>query len=407
MVEDLDLAWEEQYRSHRSQRGGRRPQGRPSRGRSRRDKGRGKRSFGTLLVSLIMLAALGAGVYVGVRKVQQFFSAPDYTTTGTQTVTIEVKDGDSATDIGNTLFRAGVVKSAKAFVKVASADPRSVGIQVGHYKMFTPMPAKDALAWLLAPEKSRVVNGVTIPEGMITTEIFKRLSTFSGIAVADFVAAGKDPTKLGVPASWFKRDDGIKAAKTIEGFLFPDTYEFPAGATAQDMLKAMVARFFEVADDLDIPAEAVKLKLSPYEVLITASIAQVEAVFKEDMPKVSEVLYNRLYSGEFDCNCLQIDSAVNYWLKLRGKEPKASEHLTEAQLHDPKNPYNTHDVAGLPIGPISNPGRDALDGALHPVKSHNFFFVSIDKEGHMAYAETPEGHQANVEKACKNGIPLC
>jgi UPF0755 protein len=407
MVEDLDLAWEEQYHSHRSQRGRRPARDRPSRGRSRRDKGRGKRSFSALILSVVLLVVLGAGVYWGVGKVQDFFATPDYTTTGTATVTIEVKDGDSATDIGNTLFKAGVVKSAKAFVSAADANPKSRDIQVGRYKMFAPMPAKDALAWLLSPEKSRVVNGVTIPEGMITTEIYKKLSAFSGLPVADFVTAAKNPTKLGVPASWFKRDDGIKAAKSIEGFLFPDTYEFPPGATAEEMLKAMVARFFDVADDLGVPAASAKLKLSPYEVLITASIAQVEAVFKEDMPKVSEVLYNRVYSGEFDCNCLQIDSAVNYWLKLRGKAPKASEHLTEAQLHDPKNPYNTHDVAGLPIGPISNPGRDALDGALHPVKSHDFFFVSIDKEGHMAYAETPEGHQANVEKACKNGIPLC
>jgi len=202
MIDDLDLAWEEQARSHRGQRGRRPARSQSSRGRSRKDKGRGKRSFGALFVAFILLVALGAGVYWGVGKVQDFFSAPDYTTTGTETVTIEVKDGDTATEIGNTLFTAGVVKSAKAFVNVASADPRSRNIQVGLYKLFKPMPAKDALTLLLDPDKNRVVNGVTIPEGMITVDIYKKLSKETGIPVNDFQSA----------LEWYKRLLGAEPA---------------------------------------------------------------------------------------------------------------------------------------------------------------------------------------------------
>lgn len=410
MIDDLDLAWEEQYRSHRGQRGRRPPQNqnRPSRGRSRKDKGRGKRSFGALFVSLILLVALGGGVYYGVGWIQDKFTAADYTTTGTETVTIEVKDGDTATEIGNTLYAAGVVKSAKAFVNVASADPRSRNIQVGLYKLFKPMPAKDALALLLNPEKYRVVNGVTIPEGMITVDIYKAFSKATGIPVKDFQTAAKDPVKLGVPADWFKRTDKRKVPKTksIEGFLYPATYEIPADPTATSILKMMVAKFISVTDDIDFmnTVKAERGGVSPYEALIVASILEQEATTPVDYAKVARVLYNRVYSGDFPCDCLQIDSAVNYWIKLQGKSGKDSDNLLHSELHNPDNPYNTHDVAGMPAGPIGNPGEAALKAAMKPADGPWLFFMTVDKKGTMAYAVDYQGHLANVRKACDNGV---
>jgi len=301
-----------------------------------------------------------------------------------------------------------VVKSAKAFVNVASADPRSRNIQVGLYKLFKPMPAKDALTLLLDPDKNRVVNGVTIPEGMITVDIYKKLSKETGIPVKDFQAAAKDPVKLGVPAVWFKRTDGHKAPKTksIEGFLYPATYEIPPNPTATSVLKMMVQKFIDVTDDLAF-LETVNNErggISPYEALIAASIVQAEAIFHEDYPKVARVLYNRAYGGKFDCGCLGIDSSINYSFRLAGKDGKDSNDITQAELNDASNPYNMHLNPGMPPTPIGNPGETALKAAMKPTDGPWLYFMTIDKKGTMGYATDAEGHQANINKACANGV---
>jgi len=300
-----------------------------------------------------------------------------------------------------------VVKSEKAFIDAARANTLSRNIQPGTYKLYKQMPAATALAMLL-DAKNRVVIKLVVPEGMMTLDIFDRLSKASKIPMEQFVEAGKDPIKLGVPDYWYTREDGKPVAKSIEGFLFPATYEFDPQATAEEMLHEMVLAFLNVTEEMDF-ADRVKAErgISPYEALITASMAQVEGKFADDFGKIARVIYNRTYGGKFACSCLGMDSAVNYWLRLSGKQGSQSEHLTYAQLHDPNNPYNTHDKPGLTIGPISNPGKEALQGAMNPPAGAWTYFVTIDKEGHTAYSTTLAGHQANIRLACRNGIPLC
>jgi UPF0755 protein len=360
---------------------------------------------------VILLAVLGGGVYWGVGKAQEFLGAPDYEGNPARVaVNVTVEPGDVASTIGSKLFEKKVVKSAKAFVKAAAANEKSKNIQPGTYKLFEEMPASMALAVLLDPDKNMVVNKVTIPEGTVTIDIYDKLSKATGVPVADFVEAAKDPVALGVDASWFAaREDGGTVIKSVEGFLFPETYIFQPGLTAKQILTEMVGQFVSVATELKF-AETVQstLHISPYEALIAASIAQAEAVNAVDFAKVAKVLYNRAYGGKFPCSCLGLDSAVNYWLKIQGHAVKASEHLTVAQIHDPSNPYNTHDKAGMPGGAISNPGKEALQGAMAPVGAANvFYFMTIDKQGSMAYASTDAQHQANIALACRNGIDLC
>ena len=146
------------------------------------------------------------------------------------------------------------------------------------------------------------------------------------------------------------------------------------------------------------------LHISPFEALIAASIAQVEGRFPDDMAGIARVLYNRAYGGKFPCACLQLDSTVNYWLRVSGQTPKSSKDLTVSDLHNPNDPYNTHDKPGLPIGPISNPGADALKGAMSPPKTGYLYFVAVDKEGHTKFATTDAEHQANINEAKKNGV---
>ncbi|GIF03467.1 endolytic transglycosylase MltG [Actinoplanes siamensis] len=355
---------------------------------------------------LLLFGALGGVAYVGYGKVKGFFSAEDFAGPGTGEAVIEVKSGNTATDIADTLYKAGVVKSAAAFVDAAKDNPKSKDIQVGSYLLRKEMKASDALTMLL-DLKNKNVNKVTIPEGVISLQIFDRLSKATGIPVDDFKKAAKSPQKLGVPSLWFKRRDGKKVnAADIEGFLYPATYEFPKDTDATGVLKIIIEHFNDEMTKLDFANKATKLNISPYEALVAASIAQVEALLPEDMGPVARVLYNRAYTGKFPCSCLQLDSTVNYWLRISGKDAKSSEKLLAQELHDPKNPYN-YDVKGMAVGPISSPGEVALKGAVEPPKSDYFFFVTVDQKGAMGYGKTFEEHQANIQKACRNGIPIC
>jgi len=409
MLDDLDLAWEEDQ-PRRPRRGG--PPSRQVRQRRRKEKKRRRRSFFALFMSMVLLVGLAGAVYWGVGRAMDYFGTPDYDSNpATVAVNVTVNDGDTASNIAVELYNKKVVKSTKAFIQAAQAQPKSKNIQPGVYKLWEQMPASAALNMLLDPDKNMLVNKVTIPEGMITLDIYDKLAKASGLPVKDFIDAGKDPVALGVDGSWFttKRSDNRAVIRSVEGFLFPATYSFQPGQSAKDMLKQMVKRFNEVVTETHFVDLATNnLHITPYEALVAASIAQAEAVNKEDFAKVAKVLYNRSFSGNFPCSCLGLDSEVNYWLRLQGKSVSASEHLTVQQLNYPNDPYNTHNKPGLPGGAISNPGQDAMQGAVTPVGAANiFYFMTVDKQGTMAYASTKAQHDANVALACRNGIPLC
>jgi UPF0755 protein len=211
---------------------------------------------------------------------------------------------------------------------------------------------------------------------------------------------------LGVSPDWFVRQDGKPVIKSIEGFLYPATYEFDPGTDATTILKKIVANFTTEMTKLDFLNKAQSiLHISPFEALVAASIAQVEAKFAQDMPGVARVLYNRAYKT-FPCNCLGLDSAVNYWLRVTGKAPQASGALTVSQLHDPNNPYNTYDKPGLPPGPISNPGADALSAAITAPPSGYYYFLAIDKEGHTAFAADLKEFCKKTHEAATNGVSI-
>jgi UPF0755 protein len=408
MLDDLDLAWEEAQEPRRRRRGGP-PPSRQSKQRRRKERRRKRRSWMALFISMLLLVGLAGAVYYGVGKIQDLFGGPqDYTSTGTATVQITVHNNDNASDIADTLYTAGVIESTGAFISAAASDANSRNIQPGVYQLYKPMPAAAALAILENP-KNLVVDKVLITEGMVTVDIFAKLSKVTGVPVADFVAAAKDPVALGVDQSWFaKRSDGTPVITSVEGFLFPDTYNFTPGMTATAMLKAMVAEFNQTISDLDFVNTATKLHITPYEVLIAASIAQAEAVNTVDFAKVARVLYNRAYANTAACNrCLGLDSTTNYWLHITGAGALDSKNLTDAQLHDPNDPFNTHDKPGMPPGAIGNPGKDAMNGALNPVSGSWLYFVSIDKAGDMAYATTESQRLANDRIACQNGVIAC
>lgn len=394
MIDDLDLAFEERAEKGRHRRGAR---------RKSKKRGSGGKTAVALIMAFVLLGALGGGAWYGFDRIQAFFTTPDYDGNGTaEKVNIEVRELETATDIANTLVKADVVKSAKAFVDAADADSRSKNIQPGVYTMNKQMSAKAALGIMVDP-KNKVTKGVTVPEGLTVLSTYKKLSEQTGIPVKDFQTAAKDVDSFGIPDFWFVRNDKKKVTKSIEGFLFPDTYELPPQPTAKQVLQTMIERFFAVSEEIKFVDNVEKNRggIAPYEALIVASLAQAEAGNKDDLGKIARVAYNRVYVNDMP---LQFDVTLNYGLEVAGKKTKASKDMTDADYADEKNLYNTHLYRGLTPTPIDNPGKEALAGAMNPPAGKWLFFVAIDKQGHSAFAETDAQHEENKQKAREAGI---
>jgi UPF0755 protein len=372
--------------------------------RHRRDRdGKGRTGI-AFVVIFVLLGVLGVGGYVGYDRVRGYFTAADYDGAGVDPVKVAIGAG-SLTEVGDTLVAADVVKSTKAFVGAAEKNPRGTSIQPGTYALKKQMSADNAVSLLLDP-KARVFEGVTIPEGRTANQVYAILSKATGVPVADFKNAAKDPKALGVPDSWFVRTDGQKSTRSVEGFLFPASYDFTPGKKAADYLRVMVKHFMTVADELDFIAKSKDRDFSAYEVLTVASLSQAEAGNTDDLGKVARTAYNRLQVGtpEIPCKCLEYDVGINYYYQLTGRPTKPSGKMSTEELRDKKNPYRLHGKEGVTPTPINNPGKAALAAALDPPPGDWFFFVAIDKQGHSAFAKTLAQHRVNVDKAKKAGV---
>jgi UPF0755 protein len=331
---------------------------------------RRRRKRAALVVCLVLLAGLVGGVVVGGQKIWGMFSAQDYTGAGTGSVRIRVHDGDTLTDIGQTLVDDGVIASVRPFVKAAEAEPQATAITPGMYGLRHHMSGKAALDLLLQPS-SRLMSRVTVPEGMTVKATLERLAQGTGVTAAQLQAVAAKPAALGLPSY---------AHGSLEGFLFPATYDFEPGTTPTQMLTAMVQRSVQTLDQLQIPAS------QRLAVVTKASIVQAESGSVEDMPKIARVLDNRLAKGMK----LQLDTTVNY---ATGK----SGVTTSPQDRRNPSPYNTYLHAGLPPGPISNPGEQALRAVLAPASGNWLYFVVVNPDtGETRFAATAEQHQKNV-----------
>jgi UPF0755 protein len=345
----------------------------------------GRRRLALALVALGVVAVLVLGVLVGVRAFDGLFGAPaDYAGRGSGTATVQIRPGQSLSDIGQALVDADVVKSVEAFTDAASSDERAATIGPGFYELREHMQASLALDLLLDPSSLQQAR-VVVPEGRRMRDIFAAIADATEVTVPQLQKAARDPAVLGVP-SW-------GAGHSLEGFLFPATYDFPPGTTAKQALTAMVTRFNQAAEDVGLVKGAERLGMSPYDVLTIASIVEREGRLTEDFKKIAEVFYNRLDQG------MRLDSDATLYYVL---EP---EHggLTQSDLRI-DSPYNTRLNAGLPPTPIASPGEAAIDATLHPATGSLLYFVTIDKAGHAAFATTLDEFNRLVAESRANGV---
>ncbi|HEY7144376.1 MAG TPA: endolytic transglycosylase MltG, partial [Streptosporangiaceae bacterium] len=328
------------------------------------------------LIAIVLLVVLGAGGLYEWRKLR----SPDFTGPGTGEVTVQVKPGDTATALAPRLVKLGVVASTNAFISAAKKSKNPAGLEPGYFQLHKHMNA--ALAWaLLLNPKSRLQTKVTIPDGLRLTKILSTLAAKTGFPLGAYQQAAKDPSALGLPKS---------AGGSLEGYLYPATYTIQHGSTAQDVLKAMVARYKQEVASLDLADVAARKHTTPAAVIVVASLVEAEAGKPVYYGKVARVIWNRLNDGIK----LQLDSTVLYALHKFGFK------LTQSQMQV-NSPYNTFMHAGLPPGPIDSPGEAAIKAALNPTHGTWIYFVTVNpKTGLTKFTDDPDVF-ARYEAECK------
>jgi UPF0755 protein len=340
--------------------------------RARRERRRRRqRRSATVLVVTLALFGVAAYVVIGVAKpvIEGFFESDDYPGPGSGTVEVQIEAGDTGRAIGQTLQDANVVKTADAFVDVATDDPRAASIQPGTYELRSEMSAAGALEMLLDPS-SRVSIRVAVPEGLTVDETYRRLTQATGLPVEQFEEAAAGD--IGLPE---------ESGGNPEGYLFPATYEFEPDVTAPEILSTRVARHTQAMDTVGVLPERRR------EVLIKASLIQDEAQRPEDFGKVARVIENRLAADM----PLQFDSTVNFATGKSGITTSAEDRAIDS-------PYNTYRYPGLPPGPINSPGEQAIEAAVNPTEGNWLYFVAVNPStGETRFAETAEEHAENVE----------
>ena len=280
-------------------------------------------------------------------------------------VVIDVPAGASGSDVAAMLQQKGVIRSALGF-RILIRFKHAGAFRAGRFQLTTNMTASQALAALEA-EPVRPQLRFTVPEGFTIAQTAARVAGALNVGAGDFEAAATGGT--------YTLDPYLpKGTRSLEGFLFPDTYFFFPDATADTVIRTQLGQFGKVAADLDLVAKAKALGLSPYEVVVVASLIEEEARYQQDRVRVAEVIYNRLREGML----LQIDATTAYGVGKLGQK------LTHADYAS-KSPYNTYVHTGLPPGPISSPGRDSLEAALNPAHGNLLYYVVIDGAGHEAF----------------------
>ncbi|MFB3917916.1 MAG: endolytic transglycosylase MltG [Terriglobales bacterium] len=280
-----------------------------------------------------------------------------------------LRPGWSTRHIAQELQSAGVVRNANAFLLYHYLKPRS--LKAGEYEF---SHADNALT-----VHDRIVRGdiythtVVIPEGFNVYEVAAAIEQAGLATRAEFLQVITSPSLVA---------DLDPQAKSLEGYLFPDTYQFTRTQSPVDMAAVMVRRFRQEARSVGLLGTS-----EIHRIVTMASIVEKETAVPEERPMVASVYYNRLNNNI----ALAADPCIIYAALLAGRYDGVIRQ-SDLQLD---SPYNTYKYPGLPPGPIANPGRASLEAALHPATTKFLYFVS-DNRGHHRFARTLDEHARNV-----------
>lgn len=359
------------------------------------------RSVFAVVLSLTVLVGGGLFVYNKVHDAYiEWRTEDDYIGTGTEEVEVIIPRGANVTQTGDILWEAGVVRSTRAFRNAAQKSGQAEKLSYGRFILRKELPAELAFNMLLDPN-NEVRLWVTFPEGTTKAEQATIIST--GIVAgetklsvdpATVLAAYDDPSVYSLP-DWAPKD-------SLEGFLFPSTYQVAEPIEAQSIIAGQVNQFHKIAEKTNLTTRAEEADRSPLDVLTTASIIEGGVHDRDYQPLVAAVIYNRLEKGMK----LEMDSTVHFAV---GKTGRVS---TTKEDREFDSPYNTYRYPGLPPGPINSPGETAIEAALSPADTDALYFVTVNLEsGETKFANTLEEHNKNVaewQAWCKDsGSSLC
>ncbi len=289
-------------------------------------------------------------------------------------ILVTVPPNSSIEQVGKLLQQKGLIADRNVFALYAKFGPSHGQLKPGTY-LLAPSQSLAVIADTIGSGKT-ATRKVTFQEGLTIAEDAKKWQK-AGLGTSDqFIAASKLP---GYQQAFLKN----KPTSTgLEGYLFPATYDILVTSSAQDQINAMLDSFAtQVLPQLP-PDVANTSKLN--DIVTMASIVEKEANTTEDRKLVAGVFYNRLKAGMK----LESDVTVNY---ATGKTQTDPADLSV------NSPYNTYKVSGLPIGPICNPGLDAILAATYPTQSDYLFFIA-DKSGQVHFAKTLAEHEENIKK---------
>ena len=326
-----------------------------------------------LLLAFGVIILLGAGaaawLLVGVNRPYRGYEGPEQF--------VDIPQGAGPAGIARRLAEAGVVRNATTFRLAVWLTGEGRRLQAGEYHFDRAVSARQVVDKLARGEV--YLRPLTFPEGL-TMRQMADLYEQKGFGTADaFLAAARNTSLI---------SSLDPSAEDLEGYLFPDTYALPRKATADQLISRMVAGF-EKALTPEIRQAASARGLGVRQLVTLASIVEKETGAASERPLVAAVYSNRLKIGMG----LQCDPTVIYALERAGRY---NGNLTRDNLMF-DSPYNTYRYAGLPPGPIANPGRGSLEAAAHPADVPYLYFVSRN-DGTHAFATTLEEHNRNVEE---------
>jgi UPF0755 protein len=365
-----------------------------------------RRSRWSQYVALAVVATtLVVAALVGYRAYDQLVQYPLRAGRGDATpIMLTVPRGASFPEVLGQLTEAGVVPADEALYFKLFVLHRGAASKVtaGEHTFRGDMTPEEILAELVRAQRAEEIR-VTIPEGRNILEVADILAAAGIGTVDEILAAMRDPALL----------EALDiTGPSVEGYLFPDTYKFPAKATPQQVLRRMVEQHRKVYAALTRGhREAIEelhktLGWGDREIVIMASLVEKETAAKHERPLIAGVFLNRLRFQSFQPKRLETDPTIIYGCTALVEKSEACKQFTDRirriHLRDTENPYNTYTHEGLPPGPITNPGKAALEAVLAPKKSRFLYFVSRNDRTHQ-FSKSLAEHEAAVEKYMRQG----
>lgn len=326
-----------------------------------------------ILVVFVLIAIVAGGVawWFLQRLDQPYKGFPD------AEVFVDIPQGSGARIIGRRLADSGVVRDELTFRAALLRSGHARDLKAGEYRFDRAVRVDEVINRLVQGDVYRRL--VTFREGLTVAEMAEVFAA-SGLGTADdFVAAAKDPSPIRALDA---------EAKTLEGYLYPETYGLPRGTPAAELARLMVSHF-EKAFDEELRRAAADQGLTARQVVTLASLVEKETAREEERPLVGAVYRNRLKIGM----PMQADPTVIYALQMAGRW---NGNLSRPDL-EYDSPYNTYKYAGLPPGPIAAPSRPSLAAAVHPAEVDYLYFVSKNDGSHV-FATTLAEHSRNVQQ---------